>query len=81
MPAAFVQLAPGHELTEDELIAFCIGQIATFKVPRYVRFVTEWPMSGTKIQKFVLREQLEAELDALGIAEAPRVATHTRASS
>jgi hypothetical protein len=36
-------------------------------VPRYVRFVTEWPMSSTKVQTFRLREQLEAEL-ACGLA-------------
>ena len=73
VPAAFVQLAPGHELTEVELQQFCIGHIATFKVPRYVRFVTEWPMSGTKIQKFVLRERIALELEERGIREAPKV--------
>jgi fatty-acyl-CoA synthase len=73
VPAAFVQLAPGQELTEDELQQFCIGHIATFKVPRHVRFVTEWPMSGTKIQKFVLRERIAAELEERGIREAPKV--------
>ena len=51
------------------------GRIATFKVPRYVRFVSEWPMSGTKIQKFVLREQLERELRSRGITEAPVLRT------
>ncbi len=64
-----------HELTEDELKEFCIGQIATFKVPRYVRFVTDWPMSGTKIQKFVLRERLATELEERGIREAPKIAS------
>ena len=44
------------------LVAFCKGEIASFKVPRYVRFVTEWPMSTSKIQKFRLRDQLTAEL-------------------
>ncbi len=73
VPAAFVQLAPGASLTEAELIAFCVGSIATFKVPRYLRLRDEWPMSGTKIQKFALREELEAELDAAGIGEAPRI--------
>ncbi len=73
VPAAFVQLTPGQELTEEELQQFCIGQIATFKVPRYVRFLTEWPMSGTKIQKFVLRERISAELEQAGITEAPKV--------
>jgi len=72
--AAFVQLRQGTTCTEKELIDFCRGKIATFKVPRYVRFVDEWPMSGTKIQKFRLREQLAAELDEAGISEAPRFA-------
>ena len=65
----------GATATEQELIDYCLGQIASFKVPRYVRFVEEWPMSGTKIQKFRLREQLVAELDAAGITEAPRIAS------
>jgi fatty-acyl-CoA synthase len=75
VPAAFVQLREGATASEDELLDFCRGQIATFKIPRYVRFVDEWPMSGTKIQKFRLREQLVAELEAAGITEAPRIAS------
>jgi len=73
VPAAYVQLRAGARAGEQELIDFCRGEIATFKVPRYVRFVEEWPMSGTKIQKFRLREQIAAELEAAGITEAPRV--------
>jgi fatty-acyl-CoA synthase len=73
--AAFVQLRPGARATEQELIDFCRGRIATFKVPRYVRFVEEWPMSGTKIQKFKLRERIAAELEASGISEAPKIAS------
>jgi fatty-acyl-CoA synthase len=64
VPVAFVQLKPGAVTTEDELIEFCRGKIASYKVPRRVRFVQEWPMSGTKIQKFVLRQQAEDELAA-----------------
>jgi fatty-acyl-CoA synthase len=71
--AAFVQLAPGMTLTEPELVEFCIGAIATYKVPRYVRFVTEWPMSGTKVQKFVLKERLTSELAVAGITEASKI--------
>ena len=71
--AAFVQLRAGHEADEEELIDFCLGSIATFKVPRYVRFVDKWPMSGTKIQKFKLREQIAAELEEAGITEAPKL--------
>jgi fatty-acyl-CoA synthase len=73
VPAAFVELAPGATLTESELVDFCIGTIATYKVPRYVRFVTEWPMSGTKVKKFVLKDQLTAELAAAGITEAAKI--------
>jgi fatty-acyl-CoA synthase len=73
VPAAFVELRPGMTLTEDELITFCLGHIATYRVPRYVRFVDEWPMSGTKIQKFVLRKRIRDELLARGITEAPRL--------
>lgn len=73
VPAAFVELKPGAEVTEEELIAFCIDQISTFKIPRYVRVVEEWPMSGTKVKKFVLRDQIAAELEASGIREAPRI--------
>ena len=70
--AAFIQSRA--EVTEQELIDFCLGQIATFKVPRYVRFVDEWPMSGTKIQKFVLRERIAAELRERGVTSAPKFA-------
>ena len=62
VPAAFVQLEPGHTATEDELIEFFRGQVASFRIPRHVRFVEDWPMSATKVQKFRLREQLVAEL-------------------
>jgi fatty-acyl-CoA synthase len=73
VPAAFVQLKQGASATEAELIDYCIGQIATYKVPRYVRFVEEWPMSGTKVQKFVLRDRIAKELEEQGIREAPPV--------
>jgi fatty-acyl-CoA synthase len=73
VPAAFVQVKPGADVTAEEVIAFAVGEIASYKVPRYVRFVSEWPMSGTKIQKFVLRDRIERELDGLGLTEAPRI--------
>jgi fatty-acyl-CoA synthase len=76
VPAAFVELAAGAAPAgEEELIAFCVGRLANFKVPRYVRIVDEWPMSGTKVQKVRLRERIAAELDELGIREAPRIAS------
>jgi acyl-CoA synthetase (AMP-forming)/AMP-acid ligase II len=62
VPAAFVELESGGEASEEELIAFCKGKIAGFKIPRYVRFVEEWPVSSTKIQKFRLQDQLTEEL-------------------
>lgn len=62
VPAAFVELKPGAVATEQELIDHCRGQIASFKVPRYIRFVEQWPMSATKIQRFRLRDRLLAEL-------------------
>ena len=64
VPAAFVELAPGHAATEEELIGYCQGRIARFKIPRHVRFVTEWPMSASKVQKFRLRDELLLELDS-----------------
>jgi acyl-CoA synthetase (AMP-forming)/AMP-acid ligase II len=56
VPVAFVELTAGTEVDAAELIEFCHGEIASFKIPREVRFVTEWPMSATKIRKYRLRE-------------------------
>jgi fatty-acyl-CoA synthase len=75
VPAAFIQLKPGATVTEQEIIDFCAGKIATFRVPRYVRFVTEWPMSGTKIKKAILREMIAADLKDKGITRAPKIST------
>lgn len=62
VPAAFVELADGASANEAELIEFCRGKLAAFKMPRHVRFVEAWPMSTSKIQKFRLRTQLVNEL-------------------
>ena len=62
VPAAFVELKPGVKASEKELIDFCRKEISSFKVPRQVRFVDEWPMSSSKIQKFRLRDALVKEL-------------------
>jgi fatty-acyl-CoA synthase len=70
VPAAFIELRPGASATQEEIIDFCVGKIATFRVPRHVRFVTEWPMSGTKIKKAILREMIAADLAAQGITRA-----------
>ncbi|MEI6460231.1 MAG: AMP-binding protein [Pseudomonadota bacterium] len=63
VPAAFIELKPGEVATAQALIAHCKAEIAAFKIPRHIRFVTEWPMSTSKIQKFRLRDQLLKELD------------------
>jgi fatty-acyl-CoA synthase len=81
VPAAFVELVAGQDVSERELIDYCLGKIATYKVPRYVRYVTEWPMSGTKIQKFRLSAQLAAELDSRGIEAAPKISSGRAAAS
>ncbi len=74
VPAAFVQTVPGAQVTEGDLIDYCLGSIATFKVPRYVRFVDDFPVSASqKIQKYVLRERIELELRERGISEAPKL--------
>jgi len=64
VPAAFVELKPGQSVGEQDLIGWCKGQISSFKIPRHVRFVTSWPMSTSKIQKFKMRTELVEELDA-----------------
>ncbi len=57
----------GVQATEEEIRDFCKGQIAHYKVPRYIRFVESFPMTITgKIQKFLMREQMKQEL---GLAE------------
>ena len=58
VPVAFVELHPEATVAEAEIVAYCAGQIASFKVPRRVIFVSEWPMSATKIQKTALRAWL-----------------------
>ena len=63
---AWIVLKAGQALTEAEVKDWCKEQIAHYKVPRYVRFVDEMPMTVTgKVQKFVMRERMIEEL-ALG---------------
>ena len=60
---AWIALKEGQAMTQDDVVAFCKGQIAHYKIPRYVRFVDGFPTTVTgKIQKFVIREQMIAEL-------------------
>ena len=62
VPAAFVELTDGSQVSEADLLEYCDGKLARFKIPRAIRFVTEWPMSTSKIQKFRLRDSLVEEL-------------------
>jgi fatty-acyl-CoA synthase len=65
---AWIVLKPGEQSSEEEIKAFCKDQIAHYKVPRYVRFVNELPMTVTgKAQKFVMRKRMVEEL---GLSEA-----------
>ena len=61
---AWIKLREGETLTEQEVRDFCRDQIAHYKIPRYVRFVDEFPMTVTgKMQKFLMRAAMEKELD------------------
>ncbi len=63
---AWVRLHDGKSATVEEIRAFCQGQIAHYKVPRYVKFVEGFPMTVTgKIQKFLMRQQT---IDELGLS-------------
>ena len=64
---ACIRLRDGVAITEEDIREFCRGQIAHYKVPRYVRFVDSFPLTiSGKVQKYLLREHLRAEL---GLAE------------
>jgi fatty-acyl-CoA synthase len=63
--AAAVKLKPGATATQEELRDFCHDRIARFKIPKYIRFVSEFPMTASgKIQKFKLREAHEKEMES-----------------
>ncbi len=59
----WIQLKDGQSATDKEIRKFCEGQITHFKIPRYIRFVKEFPMTVTgKIRKIEMRETMSAEL-------------------
>ena len=71
---AWIKLHDGSSLTADGVREFCTGQIAHFKIPEYIRFVDEFPMTVTgKVQKFVMRER-EIEMRSLSAAAAVETA-------
>ena len=62
---AWIQVRDGATLTEPELQEYCQGQIAHYKIPRYIRFVEDYPMTVTgKVQKFAMRRRMMEELGA-----------------
>src|SRR6202023_3481771 len=64
---AWVKLKADLSATPEDIQAFCKGQIAHYKIPRYIRFVDSFPMTVTgKVQKFIMREEMIKEL---GLAE------------
>ena len=64
---AWVSLKEGDDLSEDEVREFCRGKIAHYKVPRYVRFSEDFPMTVTgKVQKYKMRE---ISIKELGLEE------------
>ncbi len=70
---AWIKLRPGQELTEDAVRQYCQGKIAHFKVPRYIRFSADFPMTVTgKVQKFKMRE---TSIDELGLTAASQTKT------
>lgn len=60
---AWIVLRPGETATAEDIRDFCHGQIAHYKIPKYVRFVSDLPMTVTgKVQKFVMRAKMIDEL-------------------
>lgn len=67
---AWIRLKPGCSETEEGIREFCRGKLAHFKVPKYIRFVSEFPQTVTgKIQKFRIREQMIADLRLEQVAD------------
>ncbi|MFA4884412.1 MAG: AMP-binding protein [Desulfotomaculaceae bacterium] len=70
---AYIQLKKGCELTEEDVKKFCEGQIARYKIPRYVAFVENYPITASgKIQKYKLRDMA---VEMLGLQDAARIET------
>jgi fatty-acyl-CoA synthase len=70
---AWVVLRPGATVTADDMKEYCRGQIAHFKVPRYIRFADSFPMTVTgKVQKYKMRQ---TAIEELGLGDAAAIAT------
>ncbi|HEY8697607.1 MAG TPA: AMP-binding protein [Rhizomicrobium sp.] len=60
---AWILLKSGESASAEEIVAFCSGEIARYKIPRHIRFVDAFPMTVTgKVQKFLIREAMVTEL-------------------
>jgi fatty-acyl-CoA synthase len=60
---AWIVLREGQKATEEDIRAFCDGQIAHYKIPKYIRFVEGFPMTVTgKVQKYLIRQKMKDEL-------------------
>jgi len=67
---AWIRVRGGAELTAEDIRAYCTGKIAHYKIPRYVRLTTEFPMTVTgKIQKYKMRETSISELGLQAASE------------
>jgi fatty-acyl-CoA synthase/long-chain acyl-CoA synthetase len=82
VPVAFVELEPGSDLLEQELIDVCRNTIASYKVPRQVHFVEPgaWPMSATKVDKNELRRLAQSAIRS-GASSSPRTAARNSEAS
>ena len=70
---AWVMLKPGETADDEEIREFCKGKIAHYRIPRYIKMATEFPMTVTgKIQKFKMRE---IAIDELGLHNAANIET------
>ncbi len=71
--AAIIRLKPDEQLTEEALRDYCRANISHNEVPKYIKFVTSYPLTASgKIKKFELREQL---IEELGLQEVARTKT------
>jgi fatty-acyl-CoA synthase len=65
---AWIRLYEGASLSQEEIVSFCRGQIAHYKIPQHIRFVDAFPMTVTgKVQKYIMRQRM---IDELGLSEA-----------
>ena len=75
---AWIRLSAGEQASEEEIRDFCRDQIAHYKIPRFIRFVDAFPMTVTgKVQKFLIREQMVAELGKQSVQAVEIVTSQT----